>query len=158
MTNLTDWAIESPQKAEEVAHKAVKIIVFLNSKRERYEEDAHLTDTIPYNLITIFLCHVVLWVYANVATPASKLHLLETVAANDILHSSPFFAILANGLSADHDSVVDSGHQVDAAVRRSGNDFSRTLFKSAAEMLAQFATWGAALNLALLLHNRAEMQ
>ncbi|RDW80404.1 hypothetical protein BP5796_05102 [Coleophoma crateriformis] len=158
MTNLTKWTTENPQKAEEVAHNAVKIIVFLNSKRERYEEDAYLTDTVPYNLITIFLCHVVLWAYANVATPASKLHLLETVAANEVLHSSPFFATLANGLSEDQSSAVDRVQHTNGATKTPGSDFPRLLFKSAAEMLAQFATWGAALNLALLLHNRAEMQ
>jgi hypothetical protein len=37
-------------------------------------------------------------------------------------------------------------------------DVLGNIFKSAAQSLTHLGTWGAALNLALLLHRRAEMQ
>jgi hypothetical protein len=40
----------------------------------------------------------------------------------------------------------------------SRKDVLGNIFKSAAQSLTHLGTWGAALNLALLLHRRAEMQ
>ncbi|KAL3427196.1 alpha-L-rhamnosidase (RhaA is able to hydrolyze alpha-1) [Phlyctema vagabunda] len=150
MINLNKWAAEAPRKAAIVAYNAVKTIVSLTSKQSRFDDDAHLTGTIPYNLITIFLCHVVLWAFVSASNDSQKSQLLQILCTDQEVCSSSFFSTLKRGLSSqDRDpEIVDS---------LTISEFQRFIFKSAAEMLAQFATWGAALNLALLLHNRAEM-
>lgn len=141
MSNLRIWAMRSPRIAETVAFNAVQTIVSLAPNRTTRDHGAQ------YSIITLFLCHVVLWVFASVSTQSEKQQLLTNVAANEGLRSSRFVSVLRCSLSLDTNSDVS---------RRS--DAPKLLFKSGAEMLTQLGTWGASLNLALLIHSRAEMQ
>jgi hypothetical protein len=150
LANLTDWASKSPLIAKEVAYNAVKTIVSLAPRPNFSCEDDPMTDSAPYSVIALFLCHIVLWIFVRVSPRSQKHQLLEDVARNEALRSSPFFEILRTSLSLDERGASSSGS--------SSNEASKLLFKSAAETLTQLGTWGASLNLALLLHRRAELQ
>lgn len=76
--------------------------------------------------------------------------MLEDVGGNEALRSSHFYGVLKSVMSIE----TPSG-QPDSSTK---GDAPKLLFKSAAEMLTQLGTWGASLNLALLIHRRAEMQ
>ena len=144
MSNLSRWARKSPRIAENVAFNAVKTIVSLAPGRGVHDHSA------PYSVVALFLCHVVLWVFASVSPPPERQRLLEDVEANAELRSSHFFNVLRTGMSTE----LPSGHS-DGLTR---GDAPKVLFKCAAEMLTQLGTWGASLNLALLIHRRAEIQ
>jgi hypothetical protein len=132
MSNLTRWARRSPSIAEHVALTAVQTIVTLFSTPSSIKK----MDGAPYSIITLFLCHVVLWIFARISTPQQKIHFLSTVSQIKELEDSDFFAVLKKGMESEE----------------------MLLFKRAAELLTQVGTWGAALNLALLLHRRSEIQ
>lgn len=152
MANLTSWAQKTPRVSEEVAYNAVRTIVSLAPTKGTHEDDIRNTDTAPYSIITLFLCHVVLWVFAKVCPSEQKYRFLRIVAENEVLRSSAFFAVLQRALDLDDEGV--------AAQSRGSTDKNyapNILFKCGAEMLTRLGTWGAALNLALMIHKRAEM-
>jgi hypothetical protein len=136
MANLSNWAKRSPQHAQEVALNAANTIVSLAPKKG-------MDDTAPYSLITLFLCHVVLWAFARVSPRERKVDFLEMVEKDEAMKSNPFLDVLRAGLGVD--------------IEERGNRREKVLFRSAAEMLTRLGTWGASLNLALLVHRRAEM-
>jgi hypothetical protein len=131
----------SPRIAENVAFNAVRTIVSLAPNHNIHEDSA------PYSIVTLFLCHVILWAFVNVSAASQRQQLLDRVAENKDLHSSRFFNVLKNSLWLGTDDVGERN-----------TDAPKLLFKSGAEMLTQLGTWGASLNLALLIHRRAEMQ
>jgi hypothetical protein len=141
MSNLSRWAKKSPRIAQNVAFNAIKTIVSLAPNRSIHDDSA------PYSIITLFLCHVVLWVFANVSPQSEKEQLLHKVAENGELFSSHFYRVLRSSMSLGTDNY---------GTRKT--EAPKILFKSGAEMLTQLGTWGASLNLALLIHRRAEMQ
>jgi hypothetical protein len=134
MANLSNWAKRSPQHAQEVALNAANTIISLAPKKG-------MDDTAPYSLITLFLCHVVLWAFAHVSPRERKVDFLEMVEKDEVMKSNPFLDVLRAGLGVDE----------------RGSRGEKALFRSAAEMLTRLGTWGASLNLALLVHRRAEM-
>jgi hypothetical protein len=136
MANLSNWAKRSPQHAQEVALNAANTIISLTPKKG-------MDDTAPYSLITLFLCHVVLWAFACVSPRERKVDFLEMVEKDEAMKSNPFTDVLKAGLGVD--------------IEEKGNRGDKVLFRSAAEMLTRLGTWGASLNLALLVHRRAEM-
>jgi hypothetical protein len=152
MTNLTNWARRSPRIAEEVAYNAVRTIVSLAPTKGTHEDDIRNTDTAPYSIITLFLCHVVLWVFSNVCPYEQKFRFLRIVAENEVLRSSAFFAVLRRALALDEGTITAQNK-----VPTEKNDAPNILFKCGAEMLTRLGTWGASLNLALMIHQRAEM-
>jgi hypothetical protein len=137
MLGLSRWARTSPSTAEGVAFNAVRTIVSLAPGQGDGRGDSG-DDGAPYSIIALFLCHVVLWVYASVSTEAEKRRLVGIVDVVEGLRGSEFVEVLKRALEERGEPKV--------------------LFKSAAEMLTKLGTWGAALNLALLIHKRAEMQ
>jgi len=81
-----------------------------------------------------------------------KYSFLRNVAENEILRSSAFFEVLRRALALDEESI---------AAQKKGppykNNAPNILFKCGAEMLTRLGTWGASLNLALMMLQRAEM-
>lgn len=148
MANLSNWATKTPRLAEEVAYDAVRTIVSLAPTPGTREDDIRNTDTAPYSIITLFLCHVVLWVFATVCPTEQKFRFLRAVAENEGLRSSAFFAVLRRALALDEDGQRKTTDK---------NDAPNILFKCGAEMLTRLGTWGTSLNLALMIHQRAEM-
>jgi hypothetical protein len=156
---LTKWARRSPQLAEQVVCHAIKTILMLAPGKNNGEGGIRNIDTAPYSVITIFLCHIVVWAFANVASDAQKLRLLDTISRNVELRLTPFFATLQRSLwtGGDWSHTLRKEVQEDDQVEQNSAAAANLLFRSAAEMLIQLGTWGCALNLASLLHERAEM-
>ncbi|KUJ16637.1 uncharacterized protein LY89DRAFT_586564 [Mollisia scopiformis] len=142
MTNLSNWARRSPHIADQAAYNATKTIVSLAPSNNLSDDGVRNVDTAPYSLIALFLCHIVLWAYATVAPREQKMRLLHSVMQHPALRISAFVVLLKRALGLD-------GQEEDGE--------PKLLFRSAAEMLTRLGTWGGSLNLALLLHRRAEM-
>lgn len=105
--------------------------------------------------IAIFLCHVVVWIFASVATPLQKESLAARLRESEVLWKSPQIVALRQALEF-RDEGAGRGEEAQGGTRK--RDVLGNIFKSAAQSLTHLGTWGAALNLALLLHRRAEMQ
>jgi hypothetical protein len=114
-------------------------------------------DTAPYSLITIFLCHIVVWAFAKVASYSQKMELIDAISRNTELRSTIFFATLLRSFGSNRRIRVLSKTTRQENEDQNGRGSEAALFRSAAEMLTRLGTWGGALNLALLLHERAEM-
>lgn len=159
LRSLTLWARRDPFLAEEVAFNAVKTIGILapqskgsdrqtinTTVREIDRQTINTTirdiDTAQYGIVTVFLCHVVLWVFSTVSPEARKSHLRERLARDAEVTGGFGFMDVMNSALNDHNREGDS---------------PKVLFRSAAEMLTRLGTWGASLNMALLLHKRSEM-
>lgn len=99
---------------------------------------------VPYSLIGLFLAHVLLWGFAMTASPESKQLLRQHVSQLSL--SGP----IAEQLS----SVLESSL---CANPTPGFDAPCSIFKHAAYSLTRLGTWGASLNMALLLHKRSEL-
>ncbi|KAH7120367.1 fungal-specific transcription factor domain-containing protein [Dactylonectria estremocensis] len=98
----------------------------------------------PYSFISLFLAHLLLWGFAITAEPESK-HMLKQQVCQLSL-SGP----IAEQLS----SVLDSALSANPTP---GFDAAGLIFKHAAYALTRLGTWGASLNMALLLHKRSEL-
>lgn len=153
MAALTSWARRDPYIAEQVALNAVRTIVLLapskSSERERNEQGGEIKDidTAQYGIITVFLCHVILWVFASVSPSDRKKLLLAAIERDSDLRMSRFMPVVRRGLGLDVEARKGGDEREDPKI----------LFRSAAEMLTRLGTWGASLNLALLVHKRSEM-
>ncbi|CZR69447.1 uncharacterized protein PAC_19347 [Phialocephala subalpina] len=142
LSNLSNWARRSPHIADQVAYNATKTIVSLAPSQNLSDDGIRNVDTAPYSLIAIFLCHIVLWAYATVTARDQRMGLLGNVMQHPVLGKSNFVVLLKRAMGLD-------GNEEDGE--------PKLLFRSAAEMLTRLGTWGGSLNLALLLHRRAEM-
>lgn len=142
LSNLSNWARRSPHIADQVAYNATKTIVSLAPSQILSDDGIRNVDTAPYSLIAIFLCHIVLWAYATVTAREQRMRLLDNVMQHPVLGKSNFVVLLKRAMGLD-------GNEEDGE--------PKLLFRSAAEMLTRLGTWGGSLNLALLLHRRAEM-
>ena len=95
------------------------------------------------------------WIFASVASPLQKESLAVRLRENEELWNSPQIGALRQALEFP-DKAAGRG-EGEIAMRRK-KDVLGNIFKSAAQSLTHLGTWGAALNLALLLHRRAEIQ
>jgi hypothetical protein len=97
----------------------------------------------------------VVWIFASVASPLQKESLVGRMRENELLWNSPQIVALRQALEFQ-DGGTGSGETIQSGMRK--KDVLGNISKSAAQSLTHLGTWGAALNLALLLHRRAEMQ
>ena len=156
---LTKWAHKSPELAEQVVSHAIRTIILLTPGKDNGEGAIRSIDTAPYSLITIFLCHIVVWAFANVGSHSQKLRLFDTISRNAELKSTSFFSTLQRSFGFEEHGVDQSkkiGQDEDQKNQGPAAP-ANLLFRSAAEMLIPIGTWGASLNLAQLLYERAEM-
>jgi hypothetical protein len=153
MTNLRHWVQTSPRTAEQLAFACTKTIA------------TPLSTLVPKVLgptaceqatIAIFLCHVVVWIFASVSSPLQKESLAARLRENEELWSSGQIVALRQALEYREESGGSRGDGGSHFLSK--KDVLGNIFKSAAQSLTHLGTWGAALNLALLLHRRAEMQ
>jgi hypothetical protein len=151
------WARKSPQLAEQVVSHAIKTIIMLAPGKDNGEGGIRNIDTAPYSLITIFLCHIVVWAFAKVAPYSQKSELIEAILRNTELRSTALFATLQRSFGFDRRNGKLSKTTRQENESQNGHGSEAALFRSAAEMLTRLGTWGGSLNLALLLHERAEM-
>jgi hypothetical protein len=152
MSDLALWTRSCSSQAVQATLIAAKLIHSLYPVRkeangERKLASAHI-DTGPCSIITFFLCHVTLWTFVCVAGSRQKRVLLELLKQEDGLSKSPLFLVLKQVLLSG-DAAEEGG--------LSREDAMKLVFRSASEGLTRMGTWGCALNLAMLLHRRAEM-
>ncbi|KAH7153567.1 fungal-specific transcription factor domain-containing protein [Dactylonectria macrodidyma] len=99
---------------------------------------------VPYSFIGLFLAHILLWGFAMTAEPEAKQLLIQHVC------QFPLSGPISEQLSSVLDSAL-SAHSTP------GSDGPCIIFKHAAYALTRLGTWGASLNMALLLHKRSEL-
>lgn len=153
MSNLRKWVQTYPRIADQLTYACTKTIA------------TPLSTLVPNILgptaceqatIAIFLCHVVVWIFASVASPLQKGGLALSLKENEKLWNSPRIMAFRQALEY-HEEVGGLSGEGGPHVP-SKKDVLGNIFKSAAQSLTNLGIWGAALNLALLLHRRAEMQ
>lgn len=152
LARLKSWSNLDPQKAETCAYNAVRAIISLAPSKGQ----GGGTETTPETIITLFLCHLVIWVFAIVCERCSYSRFLEMVKAGPGgVGNSLFYNEVLRGIEALGEEL--SGKEECERERERVNGRMRVLvFKNAAEVLTRLGVWGAALNLAMLLQRRAE--
>jgi hypothetical protein len=98
----------------------------------------------------------VVWIFASVASPLQKESLAVRLRENEELWNSGQIVALRQALEYREESGGSRGEREYHLLSK--RDVMGNIFKSAAQSLTHLGTWSAALNLALLLHRRAEMQ
>lgn len=177
LQKLRLWAREDPELAVDVAVRAAEAIMEMNrgidganlsgqdigsaSTSSMEEMRGGMIDTGAYGATLLMMAHVILWVFEQVASSSQKQNLMSRLRTHKFAADSPFLNILENELAVN----VDAGGNQQDFIRndkgkgREGSETRkpapRALFRSAAETLMKFGTWGVALDIALLLHLRA---
>lgn len=126
---LRTWTIRCPDQAATALEDALKCISIIL---------AHDGESGPYDLIGLFLCHVVVWALAHAMPPSQKDKMVRQLQINK--------AILPSVME-----VVEAGFVQDDRTENS-SQASQLIFRHAVQALVQLGTWGASSNLALLLH------
>ncbi|OBT92855.2 hypothetical protein VE01_09039 [Pseudogymnoascus verrucosus] len=149
MSKVSNWVRMSPQSLD-AALLCIEIIDSLAPVNHNSSADKHSTVRYSvHSIITVFLCHITLWAFINVARREQKQGLMHLIEINDKINSGHFTAVVKRGL------IENSEDALNCMV--SSSDASRLIFRSASEVLTRMSTWGAALDLAVLLYKRAEM-
>ncbi|GAB7348642.1 hypothetical protein MBLNU459_g7013t2 [Dothideomycetes sp. NU459] len=166
MSRLSSWCRNNSAEAQHVALEAITTVDNIVRYQQRGNQSWNglsgvsgrgsgslqkPVDTSPYNIITLFLCHILLWTFATVTDEDQKqavgkaLRELEPISPN-----KPLYNITRKGLGLPENG---SGSE-ETASESEGPDI---FLKHAAKLMTRFGDWGASLNLALLLHWRSEM-
>ncbi|KAH8886914.1 hypothetical protein GQ53DRAFT_726795 [Thozetella sp. PMI_491] len=135
MRRLELWCMRDYSWPIQAAEEAAKLISL-----------ADLQLTAPYGTIGIFLAHVLLWAIFKTAPPATIDRVKDCVARARIPAST------AHELS----SMLTSASACDPALPPEKTGPS-SIFRHGAGMLVRVRPWGVSLNLALLLHRRADL-
>ncbi|KAJ4983544.1 C2H2 type zinc finger domain protein [Stagonosporopsis vannaccii] len=130
MSRLSSWIVQHPEDASRVVEDAsVCISIVMSNKGE----------SDPYDIIGLFLCHVIVWSFVNAAPPCQKERTITLMRDNpNILQS--VLAVVEAGLESGNNTSADDFHA------------SQLIFRHAVHALVQLGDWGASANLALLLH------
>lgn len=145
--NLRLWMNSDPQTAEDIVHTAIKTIEHLATKRF----DLAVSEQ---SIIAIFLCYVLVWLFVNIASHETRRKLLERFARDEGISKCPQLAHIKRELESERGGF---GVGDDENFNIPRMEVSWSILRSAAQALAQIGTWGAALNLALLLQRRSEI-
>lgn len=148
MSDLSTWVGLSPHSLD-VVLLCIEMIESLSPANHNSSEKRSTVRYSIHSIVTVFLCHITLWAFVNVARRQQKQKLMHLIETNQKLNSGPFTAVLKKAL------IESSEDNPNCTVTSS--DASRLIFRSAAEVLTRMGTWGAALNMAVLLYKRAEM-
>lgn len=133
MRRLTLWATQQPEPARLVLQEAATCISTIMSDQD---------ESGPYDLIALFLCHIVIWAFANVASIGQKTAVVTALRADSAISSSVC-------------EFIEAGFGLAYSIERpasSANNDAQLIFKHAIQVLVQLGSWGASSNLALLLH------
>ncbi|TEY31763.1 hypothetical protein BOTCAL_0781g00010 [Botryotinia calthae] len=169
LERLRLWAQEDPELAIDVAARAAAAIMESNKDldvdvtgREKGSEapketKSGIIDTGVYGASLLMMTHVILWAFAQVADKKQKDSLMKRLRGHRNTADDAFLGILGRELMDEEDSEgsTGKGKNVDPG-RPKVKGVSRSLFKSAADTLMRFGTWGVALDMAMLLRFRAE--
>lgn len=128
LARLKTWILQCPDQAASALEDAVKCIsLTLTNDGESG----------PYDLIGLFLCHIIIWAFAHAMPLSQKDTLIRQMQSNKSVLHAVLEVIEAGFLQNNADNAV-KGPQV--------------IFRHAIQSLVHLGTWGASSNLALLLH------
>lgn len=130
MGRLAAWAVQSPEQTTYAVEDACMCISLI--MRSQGESG-------PYDIIGLFLCHVIVWSFAHAISSQQKQLVLERLQNNP--------SILPGVLE-----VIKAGYSHGEISDGSALDAAQLILRHAIQSLAQLGTWGASSNLALLLH------
>ena len=130
MSRLAAWIVRYPEQATGAVKDAANCISIILSNQG--ESD-------PYDVIGLFLSHVIVWSFAHTASSYQKEFIVKT------LQEHP--AILPTVLE-----VIQAGFGCSETAEATICDVPQLIFRHAIQSLVQLGTWGASSNLALLLH------
>lgn len=169
LERLRLWAQEDPELAIDVAVRAAAAIMESNKDldvdvtgREKGSEapketKSGMIDTGVYGASLLMMTHVILWAFAQVADKKQKDSLMKRLRGHKNTADDAFLEILGRELMDEEDSEGSTGKGKNVGPGRPKvKAVSRSLFKSAADTLMRFGTWGVALDMAMLLRFRAE--
>jgi hypothetical protein len=150
MERLAHWAREDPELAVDVAFKAAEAVIEVHRGIGAGLgvgvdiAGSDMIDTAAYGATLLLMGYVILWAFAQVADEGQKAQLMGRLEGLEGAEASDLVGIMRGEMGFSGAS---------GGVRQ-----SRALFRSAAEILMKFGTWGVALDMAMLLHRRAEGQ
>ncbi|KAF7869946.1 hypothetical protein EAF04_004730 [Stromatinia cepivora] len=175
LENLRLWAGDDPELAIGVAVRAAEAIMEINrsldveTRRgvtiERPKAmKGGMIDTGVYGAALLTMTHVILWAFAQVSDRKMKENLMKKLKGKG--GDGTFLNLLecefrdsngdGEGLKLDLDLAMDIEGRNLKMGQQKINGASKVLFRSAADKLTRFGTWGVALDMALLLHLRGE--
>lgn len=151
MSQLSRWNQASPRHTLQAAYRALRLINSLHPRNSSGAAKlAIVCDTGPHRIIAFFLCYVTFWAFVGTADEAQKLALLEMLDDDEEVSQS-FLMTTFRQILLSQSVTTDAGGTM------TRKDATRLVFKNASDGLTRMGTWGCALNLAVLLHARAEM-
>lgn len=129
MSNLSNWVRLSPQSLDAVL-LCIETIDSLAPANHNSSADKRsaVRYSIP-SIITVFLCHITLWAFINVAGREQKQKLMHLIETNDKINPGHFAAVVKRVL-------VENGEDGTNCMA-SSSDASRLIFRSAAEVLTR---------------------
>ena len=130
MTRLGTWITQDLSGATRAVEDAASCISLIMCNKG--ESD-------PYDVIGLFLCHVVVWSFAHAASSDQKVSMIQQLQVTQ--------EVSAEVLEVIHAGFTRAGTQDESAINA-----PQLIFRHAIQSLVQLGTWGASSNLALLLH------
>jgi hypothetical protein len=118
---LTAWAVQNKEETYDAIENAAICITFIIGSGD---------ECAPYDVIGLFLSHVVIWAIAKSASTIQRANIVRRLQDN-------------RGLSSEVCEFIEAGFVAEPAL----------ILKHAIQSLVQVGTWGASSNLALLLHH-----
>lgn len=156
-----DTAASSPSLEPRLAIRETQI---LDSSMEAIhtilyiDENVLANAAVPYSLISLFLAHVLLWSFAFSAPKTLREQLRQRIH-QDVPLSTRMTRQLSTALEAAlTNQTVDVSGMGSNAPQSPGIDGPQAILKHGAQVMTRLGTWGASLNLALLLHRRVDME
>ncbi|RYO07029.1 hypothetical protein AA0121_g11880 [Alternaria tenuissima] len=124
MCRLMSWTLQHPKKTIQAIEDASTCIGVIMSNEGADD---------PYDIIGLFLCHVILWSFARATSPDQRLHIVQYLREKE-------------NMSRSLVEVIEAGFSLD------DTNAPKLIFRHAIQSLVQLGTWGCSSNLALLLH------
>ncbi|CAG8974626.1 hypothetical protein HYALB_00009803 [Hymenoscyphus albidus] len=158
IAKLKAWARDDPYKAENCAFNAVRAIVAFTS-----EVRPGGTETTPDIIITVFLCHLVIWIFSTLSERPSYKRFMgmvrdgglgSTVFCRDVLSRVEG---LDDELERSERGGMDSKRREEAREKVERRK-RKLVLEHGTQVCTRLGTWGAALNVAMLLQKRADMK
>jgi hypothetical protein len=164
MSSLLLNATVSPRATIEAALMSLKMIHKLTPRRpgsppsnEAYNEiDGE--DTGPFGIVTLFISHMVLWAFMSVARQAQKIELMRMAESDEALKEAAILIVIKRIIGPVTEPVPSPPQSIGSYANAISGASPMLVFRNAADVLTRMGTWGASLNMALLLHFRATME
>lgn len=129
MSNLSNWVRLSPQSLDAVIECIETIDSLAPVNHNSYADKRSVVRYSIPSVITVFLCHITLWAFINVAGREQKQNLMHLIETNHKIKSCHFTAVVKRVIIESGEDGTDS--------MASSSDASRLIIRSAAEVLTR---------------------